>query len=222
MNRSATILVTCAIASAARAYVNIEDFTVGAFSEVLTGEQSYSGTQLGLDTAHSAFGKRGWFLDITSNFDNVPLHLDVGNGEQKLTTTSDLLTYRMQLLLGVSGDVNIDLSRETSLFIDLYTDPPHVFADQWSVTVTDSNAVSTSNDGWLFRSSGIQFDIASFSRQIDWSRVRSIEFTEHMYVAPNPTSYSVTHLYAVPEPSFFLSALGALGLLHRRKPRYGW
>lgn len=214
---SRSLIVLCSVlglAAPAMAFVNIEDFTAGPFSVTLTGEQSYSQQQTGLDQNHSAFGKRGWFLDITSNFDNVPLHLDVGNGEQKLSTTSDLLTYNMDLALGASGDVEIDLSRETSIFIDLYTDPFHVFADDWSLLVTDVNGVSAANDGWLFRFNGIQFDIPSFTGQINWSRIRSIQFTENMDTPRNPLIYSVQHIYAVPEPPMLLAlGFGVLGLL---------
>ncbi|MBS1716036.1 MAG: hypothetical protein JST30_17045 [Armatimonadetes bacterium] len=196
------------------AYVNIEDFTVGSFTVDAT--HGYSKGQTGLDTDHSVFGKRGWFIGGIGNPENATLTLDVRDHEQKLSTTSDLLTYDMRLGLGVSGNVLIDLSRETSVLVDLYTDPPQHFADQWSMLITDVNGVDTSNDGWLLRPGGIRFDIDSFSRQIDWSRVRSIEFTENMNHSTNPQVYSVTHIYAVPEPS--LACLGALlpVLLRRR------
>ena len=217
-SRGAGACVAVAAWCPAFAYVNIEDFVDAPFSVELTGGHSYSQGQNGLDTAHSAFGKRGWFLDITSNPDQAHLNLDVGNGEQKLSTTSDLLTYNMDLGLGVSGDVLIDLSRESSIYIDLYTDPPHVFADHWSLTVVDVNGVDTSNDGWLLRNGGIQFDIDSFSRPIDWSRVRSVTFFENMDTPRNPTLYSVTHIYAVPEPPALAAGIVALALL-RRKPR---
>ncbi|MBL8066717.1 MAG: hypothetical protein JNM34_12800 [Chthonomonadaceae bacterium] len=211
-----SLVASSCLVSLSRAFTNIEDFTVGSFSQTIGFQRQFSFKQTGMDKSHSAFGERSGSGAIISNPDNALLHFDVGNHEQKLWTSSDRLSYNLFMTLGAMGNVEIDLSQETSIYFDLYTDPSNFSADTWQLYINDSSGNYAFSQQWQYRPGGIEFKRDSFSRSIDWARVVSIQFTENMSAAPNPLVYSVQHIYAVPElpPSLFL--LATLGFVRRR------
>lgn len=206
-----------ALSPLAHAFVLIDDFTAGGYSKQLTGETSFTFDETGLDTAHAVFGQRGHTTRINSNPNGATLNLHVGGGEQSFR--SDLqLCYLNDMVLG-GGGLTVDFSREIEFWFDLTTDPPGSLAENWSMSVLDADGRSTGNGGWLFRPEGIRFRKEAFSQQVDWERITLIQVTQYWNSFPNPTDYTVTKIYAVPEPGTMAALLG--GLLAVRTRRSG-
>ena len=209
------------VVSSSQAYILIDDFTVGDYHRVLMGSQSDSHQLSGLDQAHCLFGRRGWAVDIFSNPEGGTLAFDIGNGEQKLQSTSRNLNYDVDLLLGVSGNVLVDFSQESEIWVDYYTDN-NSFADSWSLVVTDKNGFSAGDGNFLTRgTTGLRFRKQDFGVGLDWSNIRSIEFHQRNDQPTNPLLYSVTSVYAVPESSpFVIVTFCVCGLFVRRHRKH--
>ncbi|MBS1716053.1 MAG: hypothetical protein JST30_17130 [Armatimonadetes bacterium] len=209
-----------ALAAPSHAYVLIDDFTQGTFDKTYLDDFTNDfHERLGLDQDHVAFGERQVRFEIGGNLDHHPVRLKIGDGAAKVTTDTHGVSTRWDMVWGNSDLVTIDFSHEKEFWIDLYTkDPPNRLADIWSLYVRDSHGVAGNNPGWLFRQGGIRFRKQDFNPLIDWSSIEYFDFdqTYSTDVGPHPLEYSVTKIYAVPEPGGFIWFLAA-GMCARRK-----
>lgn len=216
MRGTLALAALLALASSARAELVLDDFTEDGFTHRLTQRHSFLWEQSGLDRAHSAWGFRGSATQINSNPQGRELEIHVGGGEQAFRTDGPIAWFH-QLRLG-NRETEVDLSGQTRINVDYFTQwPPNMFADNWDILVADADFRTASNGGWYLRPEGIYFEISEFSRPVDWSRITLIQFTQNWDSFPNPLTYAVTRIYAVPEPSALL-AVGA-GLAALRKWR---
>ena len=89
----------------------------------------------------------------------------------------------------------------------------------WSFMAIFSDGVDTVNDGWLSRPGGIRFTLGGFTGDHDWNAVRYLSFFTDFDSPRYPETYTVTGIYAVPEPHVSLLALLGFStvILHRRK-----
>lgn len=180
--RLATLLAISALGPVVQAYVLIDDFAVGEYHSVITWPNNHDGHELsGLDKAHSVFGKRGADVIVNTNFDKVPVFIDFGRGQARISYDSpsgDIATDTL-ILFGNTFGVNIDFSAETEFWIDLSTEnPPNRLADQWTLTVADRFGHVDTNPGWLHRPGGIRFRKQDFDSTIDWTVINNITFEQ--------------------------------------------
>ena len=207
------------LAAQAPAFLILDDFTEGGFAHRLTGTQNFGFDESGLDPAHSAWGRRALRANINSNPNNTYLDFGVGAGRQYFESPEPVMWMSLLLLGGANREV--DLSDESEIWLDLATDPRNALADNWDILVRDVHGVDASNGGWFQRGGGIRFRKQGFSRQVDWSRIETFQFTQNWDSLPNPLAYEVTRIYAVPEPCTAAGAavLGFLALRKRRARR---
>lgn len=216
------------IGSSAQAYILIDDFTVGEYSKTFNGIGQDTHQELGLDTAHSAFGDRGTTFRVQSNPFHVPVTMDIGQGRATVFTPggqNDGISSILSMELGLASPPVVDFSAETEFWMDIDVRKPNGrFADQWTVIVRDTNGGVGINDGWLFRPGGIRFKLGGFIGSVDWSNIRDFRFDQHFTSqgAPHPESYTVTKIYTVPEPGALLVAfVGLLAVRLRTAKRTG-
>lgn len=112
----------CAVSS--HAFTLIDDFTVGDYHSVIVWPNKHDGHVLqNLDQAHSAFGERGADVFVDTNFDKVPVNIDFGGGQARISYDSpsrDIATDT-NIFLGNVGGPLVDLSAENEIWIDLFT-----------------------------------------------------------------------------------------------------
>lgn len=222
MARLAAIsLATLALPSLAPAFVMIDDFTQGPFEKTYTfafGNETHE--RLNLDRTHVALGERRTNFSVGGNLNNRPVTLRIGDGEAKVTTDTNDISTRWNMSWGNSDLNTIDLSKETEIWMDVYTEnPAGRLADIWALNVRDRNGVDGGTPNWLFRPGGIRFRKQDFNPRLDWSQIEYMSFDQRYStdVGPHPLTYSVTRIYAVPEPGTFLLVVGAAGVLARRR-----
>lgn len=200
----------------------IDDLTQGFFEKTYTDRQvNETHERLNLDKTRVAFGERLTTFSIGGNLDHHPVTLRIGDGEAKVTTDTHDVSTRWDMVWGNSDLSRVDFSAETEFWIDLYTqDPPNRFADIWSLYVRDSHGVGGNNPGWLNRQGGIRFRKQDFNPNIDWSNIEYFDFDQRYSTdaGVHPYTYSVTKIYAVPEPSSFI-IIAAAGLIAYRRTR---
>lgn len=207
---------------AASAFIMIDDFTTGEYQRTLEWPNSQDSHQkFGLDPEHAVFGERQSVLRILSNDDRVPVTLSIGNGEGKVSS-SKVVFFEWRLNFGLDNQPLVDMSDETEIWIDYTTrDPENLLPDAFTLIVTTSSGSAVAT-GFLTRPGGVKFTRRSFVGSADWSRVQSFQFTQLWSTLPNPLTYSLQKIYAVPEPSTLLVAAGfgvALRLRRRVSPR---
>ncbi len=213
------MLALAALAPAAAAYTLIDDFKVGDYHSVINWPNNHDGNKLtGLDRGHSAFGIRATDVTVNTNADHVPVYIDMGGGMGRISYDSpsgDIATDTT-FQFGYPGGPNLDLSPESEIWVDLYTEnPPNRLADEWSVTIADGDGHNSTNPGFISRFGGIRFKRTGFNNTIDWSRINRIAFEQKF--TPDfgdvPMAYTVTKIYTVPEPNAAALLAAALGLL---------
>ena len=230
MNRTILLVGLILVSSVSRAYVLIDDFTVGEHeSTVEWPEDMDEYLADGLDRNHVVWGDRFTRFQIASNPLHVPVTLSIGGGQMRVSAPAGMADglsteLRTEWGLGATQQV-IDFSNETEIWIDLQVKKPDGrFADLWSLRAIDAHGVSGTNDGWLFRQGGLRYRKSGFTGNLDWSAISYLRLTQRFTSqgTRHPESYTVTKIYAVPEPATFLS-LGAmaLGACRRRRPRVG-
>ncbi len=224
VSRPALLALALAAAPAAHAFVMIDDFTVGDYRAVLEGVGSDAHFVGGLDRQHVAFGDRITDLSISSNPDRIPVTLDVGGGNAGVSGLdggrSRALGTEFRVEWGNSRQVVLDLSREAEIWVDIEVkDPDGRFADVWSLRYIDADGRSGTNGSWTSRNGGIAFDLATFTGSVDRSRIVNLQFTQLWTPPAHPESYTMTRVYAVPEPSTLALGGLALGACLRRRPK---
>lgn len=211
-----------ALSSFANAFVLIDDFTVGEYEKTFADPGTDVAAQHGLDPSHCAFGERDTIFRVGGNFFHRPVTFRIGQGEGKVFTDTQELGTSTVWDYGISRFSKLDFSNESEFRADLYTEnPANRLADNWNLFVRDSSGTTAANRGWVARNGGIAFQKSGFSDQLDWAHIEFIRFEQEFDndFGPHPFVYSVTKLYAVPEPASFL-LLTAVGLLtHRRRSR---
>lgn len=193
-------------ASSSQAFTLIDDFTVGDYHSVIVWPNKHDGIELfGLDPEHSALGRRAVDVTVNTNFDKVPVNIDIGGGQARISYQSpsrDIATDTVMEFGALDGPT-IDLSKENEIWVDLFTeDPSGRLADQWSVTMIDSLGHVDTNPGWLFRPGGVRFRKQDFDPLMDWGKIRLMNFRQKFTpdIGDVPMAYTVTKIYAVPEP----------------------
>lgn len=215
-----SLLTLGALSCLSHAFVLIDDFTVGNYTKTFNGTGQDTHQEVGLDTAHSAFGDRGTTFFVVNNPRPVPVTLDIGQGRATVFTPpgqNDGISTTLSMELGLSTPTVIDFSAETEFWVDLDVKKPNGrFADQWTIYVRDANGKTGTNDGWLFRTGGIRFRLSGFTNNVDFSKITDLSFFQRFSSPGYPESYTVTSIYAVPEPCS-LTFLAILGCLAARK-----
>jgi len=215
-----------AVASPSHAYVLIDDFTGGDYTTTVTHGADFHFVD-GLDKAHTAWGNRQTMLDVVANPRDTPITLSVGGGQMTTTIPPGTggMSTRLRLDWGLGNQpLDIDLSNETEIWVDLKVENPDGrFASIWSVRAINADGTSGSNGGWLWRPEGIRFKLSGFTGHVDWSAVRYLSFTTDFDPPRYPERYTVTRIYAVPEPhAAVLALLGvAIARLRGRRQRHG-
>jgi hypothetical protein len=219
MTRTLSLLAFAAGGPAAQAFVLIDDFTQGGIEVQLRNTERFTHEDFNLDRSHAAFGYRSYGTGINSNPNGATLTVSLGNGRHR--HSSDLpVTWDSNMIFGDGASVEVDFSDETEFRVDLTTEEPSgAFADDWTLIVRDAHGVDAGNGGWLLRPEGIYFRKQAFTRQIDWSRVTLIQFTQDWNNPPNPLAYQVTRFYTVPDPCSALVLLTGLAFLCRARRR---
>ena len=204
----------------ARAYVLIDDFSVGAFEATQFGNGTIQDYQTGLDTGHAAFGDRYTKLRVGNNRPQDAVTIGLGDEEAKVTSQDDGVATIFSIDCGLWEATTVDLSAENEIWVDLYShDPSNRFADFHTIFIRDSNGVSDSNPTWTFRLGGVRFKRSSFDPRLDWSKIEyfSYEVRYSAQSGPHPLTYSTQRIYAVPEPSSMAVLTLAAGVLARRQ-----
>ncbi|MBS1713021.1 MAG: hypothetical protein JST30_01655 [Armatimonadetes bacterium] len=175
-------------------YWTLDDFTVGAYTKTLTMGSDYKAI-FGLDKRHCIFGQRRTKMQVNGN-DGVPLTLNVGNGEQKLSSPAPTV-WNFNIEYGGDGSFEMDLSTVDRFLVDYYTVPANKIADTWILYVMDKNGQGASNGSFHGGNpKGILFRKSEFSGTADWRHVVYFRFRQDFFQWPNPTTYSVTRLHA--------------------------
>lgn len=224
MIRAATVLATLTILTPfSHAYILIDDFTVGDYHRVLEWPNSGDSHQkFNLDQNHALFGERQSVLDIRSNEGRVPISLDIGSGEAKVSA-SHYFFFEWRLNFGLDNQPLVDMGQETEIWIDYHTENPSgLLPDRFTLSVNSAGSGSSTATGFLTRPGGVKFTRQAFNGDVDWTRVRSFQFTQLWDTLPNPLTYSLTKIYAVPEPSSILILAVGGGLLARRQRPRVW
>lgn len=141
----------------------------------------------------------------------LPVTIAVGNGEARVSYPSPLANQNF-LEFGIDRDWTIDISAESEIRFDVYTEnPAERFADVWRLTIENGNGQGASNGRWVRRPNGIAFRRQDFDNTIDWSNIQFMMLRQDWDDSggPQPLVYSVTEVYAVPEPT----ALTTFGVL---------
>lgn len=197
--------------SVLQAGILIDDFEIGEAHHTMGGfENSWGITQEGLDENHVLFGYRGTQMTIQQNQFHVPIQVDIGIGETRVSTTS-IVSSTMSTQYVDRSRVGANLSFGDRINIDLYTlDPPDRFADSYFVVVRDADLTLRVINKWVLRPGGVYFNKSDFGADIDWSKIINIEFGHQFstnFGLP-PLVYGVSKIEVVPEPG----TLVALGL----------
>lgn len=199
----------------------IDDFQVGEAHHTMGGfENSWNVTQEGLDQNHVLFGYRTTAVTIDQNQFHVPIQVDVGVGQTRVSTTN-IVSSTMRTQYVDRSRFGADLSFGDRISIDLYTlDPPDRFADSYFVVVRDADLTLRAINNWILRPGGVYFNKSDFGADIDWTKIINIEFGQQFSTnfGPPPMIYGVSRIEVVPEPCTLI-ALGlgviALGRLAR-------
>lgn len=212
--RAITSLVTLTLCAISKAGILIDDFSVGEAHHTMGGfENSWGVTQEGLDQSHVLFGYRGTQMTIQQNQFHVPVQVDIGIGETRVSTTN-IVSSTMSTQYVDRSRAGADLSFGDRINIDLYTlDPPDRFADQYYVVVRDADLTLRAVNNWILRPGGVYFKKSDFGADVDWTKIINIEFGQRY--ADNfgrpPLTYGLSRIEVVPEPcTLFCAGLGIL------------
>jgi hypothetical protein len=223
MTRTPSLLALVALAPAAQAFIVIDDFTVGEHHHTMGGfDNSWGFEQRNLDPNHVLFGYRATQMTIQQNFFNVPVQIDIGIGETRVSTSREVSsTMRTQYV--DESRIGADLSFGDRIEVDLYTlDPPNRIGDSYFVIVRDADLTLRVVNNWLFRQGGVYFRKSDFGTDVDWSKIISFTFGQRYsdnFGAP-PLTYGLTRIAIVPEPGTLLVAgLGLASALTGRRRR---
>lgn len=215
-----TAASTATLAAVSNAFVMIDDFTVGAFEGTQFGNGTIQREQTGLDKNHVAFGDRFTVLEIGSNRPQDAVTLRLGNGEAKVTSVDDSIATTFRVEYGFSDAAVLDLSRESEIWVDLYTqDPANRIADFHDVYVRDTHGISDITTSWSQRQGGIRFKKTSFDPRIDWAHIDTLIYrVRYSFISgPHPLGFSTQRVYAVPEPTSIAIMGLAAGIFARRR-----
>ena len=180
-------------------YWNLDDFSVGPYTKTLTMGSDYKAI-FGLDKRHCIFGQRRTHMSVHGNDDGLPLTLSVGGGEQKLSTPGQM-TWAFYVEYGGDGSFELDLSTIDTFRVDYFTVPANKIADTWRLYLMDKNGQGAGNGSFHGGNpKGILFRRSEFSGNADWKHIVYFQFQQDFFQWPNPTTYSVTRLYATIKP----------------------
>jgi hypothetical protein len=210
MIRTLSLLALAVLAASGFAQpIVIDTFEQGYHLATITGQGNKSNLATGLDRNEVFAGHRQTNYVVSGNPFGYTTTFEVGLGEARVTTPgpNDLST-ELYLEYGDFEPMNFDLSwfqGDGPLFeVDLGTDPPDLFAEVWSINVTDGQGRSTRNGQFGTIEGGIQFRKDGFvgNPNFDWSDVDKLTFRQK-WNAQNtaPLAYWATEMRAVPEPS---------------------
>jgi len=182
-------------------YVTLDDFRVGPYTKTLYMGSDYHSV-FNLDKRHCIFGQRRTHLSVLGNDNNVPMTLDVGDGEQRLSAPGTVgWTFYVEYGGAGYGSFEVDLSSIDTFFVDYYTVPANKIADVWRLYFMDKEGQGSSNGSFHGGNpKGILFRKSEFSGNVDWKHITSFRFRQDFDQYPNPTTYSVTNLYASLKP----------------------
>lgn len=179
-------------------YLNLDDFTVGAYTKTLVINQSDYHVVLGLDKAHCLFGERQTQLAINSNPNDTSITLAVGNGQQQLSSP-DQIAWEYSLEYGGDGFVDLNLFNVDKFFVDFNGNLGLSIPDLMTLEVRDQHAVG-GTVSWGIREGGVYFRRSAFQESIDWHHIVYFRLKQNFTHIPNPTLYSVTAFYASTTP----------------------
>jgi len=218
---AATLAGSLLLSPRTHAFVLIDDFTVGDYHRVLEWPNSGDSHQkFNLDQNHARFGERQSVFNVSFNPDQVPVSLDIGGGEAKISSPK-VVFFDWRINFGLDNLPAVDFTNDPEIWIDYYTkDPAGLLPDSFTLSAVDTSGQTSTATGFLTRPGGVKFTRQAFNGNVDWSRVRSFQFIQEWNSFPNPLTYSLTKIYAVPEPTSFVAlALGGGLLACRRRSK---
>lgn len=180
-------------------YWTLDDFTVGPYTKTLTGTNSDYKAIFGLDKSHCVFGQRRTGFGINYNPNQTSLTLEVGGGIHRLSSPLQV-SWNAYIEYGGDGTVLLDLSAVDTFFVDFTTFPAGKLPDLMGIHVFDIYGHDAQNLFWLGAPKGLRFRKSDFSGSVDWKKITIFKFRENFDSLPNPTSYTVTRLYASLKP----------------------
>lgn len=221
------MIALAALPVAGQAFIVIDTFEGGYHKATVTGEGNRSNTATGLDRKKVFAGHRQTNYVVNSNPDNYTTTFEVGLGEALVTTPGPRdISTELYIDYGDFEPMNLDLfwfQGVGRLFeVDLVTDPPDLFAEVWSLQLTDGRGRGVINSRFGTRPGGIEFRRDGFvgNPDFDWSDVDKLSFRQSWNRSNTaPLVYWATEIRAVPEPSAVLLLAAAVSAAASRRRR---
>lgn len=180
--------------------LTIDDFTQGAYSATVLLENGNFHDSGGLQRPHCLFTHRAVNFYINSNPNNTSLTLNIGGGEQKLSSPLQVCWHMSSGYYSEPGAPAVDLSTADKFFWDFHTVPGARLPDLMGVLFEDKWGHSGSTGNWLIRIGGVYFRKSDFSGNLDWKNITHAQLQQDFHALPNPTTYSMTRFYATLKP----------------------
>lgn len=226
MIRAVSLVCLAATASVTVAQpIVIDTFEQGYHKATIVGQGNKTNTATGLDRDKVFAGHRQTNYVVNSNPFGYTTTFEVGLGEARVTTPgpNDLST-ELYIEYGDFEPMNLDLlwfqGVGTLFEIDLGTDPPDLFAEVWSIGLTDGRGRGVVDSRFGARQGGIEFRKDGFigNPAFDWSDVDKLYFRQSWNSTRTaPLVYWATEIRAVPEPSTCAILAALLGAAARRR-----
>jgi hypothetical protein len=230
MTRALSLLALAALGVQAKAFIVIDTFEQGYHLATITGRGNQVNVAIGLDRDKVFAGHRrtNYIANPEVGQEDYVSTFEVGLGEARVTTPGPRdMSTELYIEYGDHEPMNLDLSwfqGDGRLFeIDLETRPRDLFAQVWSIRLSDSLGRTQVNSRPGLRDGGIFFRKDGFvgNPAMDWSDIDYFSFRQD-WNAQNtaPLTYWATEFRAVPEPTSLAALATAIGAAAIRRVRW--